>query len=67
MIPIGERSHQILLVQAASGFKRSGIGRMLGRIRLLMLLAAALRLRTLTWHVRMRAFERLADQLSAVP
>ncbi|UCH16705.1 MAG: hypothetical protein JSW36_13470 [Burkholderiales bacterium] len=67
MIPIGERSHQGLLVQAASGFKRSGFGRMLGRIRLPTLLAAALRLRTLTRYIRMRAFERLADQLPAVP
>lgn len=54
-------------MQAPSGFKRSGFGRMLGRIRLRTLLAAALRLRTLTRYIRMRAFERLADQLPAVP
>ncbi len=54
-------------MQAPSRFKRSGLGRVLGRIRVLALLAAALGLDALAQHIRMCAFERLADQLPAVP
>jgi hypothetical protein len=54
-------------LQAPSGIKRSGLGRALDRIRALALLAAALGLDALAQHIRMCAFERLADQLPAVP
>jgi hypothetical protein len=43
-------------VQAASGFERSGFGRILGGIRRLALLAAALSLHSSAQRIRMRAF-----------
>ena len=67
MIPIGERSHQGLPGQTPSGFKQSGFGRVLGRIRRLALVAAALSLQVSAQRIRRQAFERLADQLLAVP